>query len=165
MSLSITVDAASVKGVSDGFALFGEKFERGCVAGLQLWGESVMATSKRSEVPVMDGILRSTGHVTRARKVGGVWEVTLGFGGPAAAYALRVHENPRAGKTGGWGPGGPREIAFRVIRGKVRPIGAQRKKWAKVGSAKYLERPFLERSATLAAEISTEAWRRAAGGR
>jgi hypothetical protein len=77
----------------------------------------------------------------------------MGFGGAAEKYALKVHENPRAGQTGGWGPQGPTEIAFRVIGGIVRPIGAQRKRYSTVGQWKFLEQPFLARAKGLAARI------------
>ena len=109
-----------------------------------LWRESetVMAESKQL-CPAMDGTLRASGHVTPPEHSGGAITATLGYGGAAAKYALAVHENPRAGKTGGWGKAGAQEIAFRWIKGRVVPIGAQRKKWAQVGQWKYLEQPFL----------------------
>ena len=55
--------------------------------------------------------------------------VEAGYGGAASAYALKVHENPRSGKTGG-----------------VSPSGQRYKHWAAVGQWKYLEQPFKQRA-------------------
>jgi hypothetical protein len=57
--------------------------------------EAIMTESKRKYVPVDLGTLRSSGHVgeviIKPGPAGGV-EVTLGFGGAAAPYALAIHE-------------------------------------------------------------------------
>jgi len=50
-----------------------------------------MAESKH-QVPVDTGVLRSTGHVQLPKEEAGRVSVTLGYGGPAAPYALRQHE-------------------------------------------------------------------------
>jgi hypothetical protein len=91
-----------------------------------VWAEEVMAKSKEL-VPVDSGTLRGTGHVDLP--VIGPTEVSvrLGYGGPAAPYALAVHENPRSGKTGGFSPSG-------------RPY----RHYARVGQWKYLEQPLKE---------------------
>ena len=68
--------------------------------------EGIMAESKEKFVPVMTGALRGSGFVEPPKVQGGNMSVTLGYGGPAAPYAVVVHENPRAGKTGGRSPGG-----------------------------------------------------------
>jgi len=100
-------------------------------------------TEAKELCPVMDGHLRGSGFVTDpiidSREIG----VILGFGGPAAPYALSVHENPRAGKTGGWSPKGW------MTKGEVTKWRGPRKykKWAKVGQWKFLEQPFLARRA------------------
>jgi hypothetical protein len=57
--------------------------------------------------------------VTTKRQVTAV----VGYGGPAAPYALKVHENPRSGKTGG-----------------ISPRGKKYRSWATVGEWKYLEK-------------------------
>lgn len=80
-------------------------------------GESIMGDSKEKYVPVMTGNLRASGHVQRPKITGNGASVELGFGGPAAPYALQIHENPNAGKTA---------------------TGSQ------VGEWKYLERPYKE---------------------
>jgi hypothetical protein len=86
--------------------------------------EEIIGDAKEKYVPVDLGNLRSSGFVL---PIGGPkhFGFDLGFGGPAAPYALAVHENPRAGKTGG-----------------VSPSGKKYKHWAKVGGWKYLEKPY-----------------------
>jgi hypothetical protein len=90
-------------------------------------GEGIMGDSKEKYVPVDLGNLKSSGHVQHPKITSNGASVELGFGGPAAPYALAVHENPRSGKTGG-----------------VSPSGAQYKTWSKVGQWKYLETPYKE---------------------
>lgn len=75
-------------------------------------------------VPVDTGTLRATGTSTVERTKRAV-SVVVGFGGPAAWYALAVHENPRAGKTMG-----------------LSPSGKKYRSWAKVGQWQYLAQPF-----------------------
>lgn len=54
-------------------------------------GEEIMRKSKRI-TPVDTGNLRATGHVRLPERIGGTIVVRLGFGGPAAPYAVYVHE-------------------------------------------------------------------------
>ena len=75
-------------------------------------------------VPVDTGNLRATGTSTVERTKRAV-SVVVGFGGPAARYALAVHENPRSGKTGG-----------------LSPSGKKYRSWATVGQWQYLAQPF-----------------------
>lgn len=96
-------------------------------AGLVGEAEDIMADSKENYVPVDTGNLRASGHVQQPKLAGNRISVLFGYGGPAAPYALAVHENPRSGKTGG-----------------VSPSGHRYKTWAKVGQWKYLETPFKE---------------------
>lgn len=88
--------------------------------------ESIMAVSKEHFVPVDQGVLRSSGTVKVVENDGTVTAVELTYGGASAPYAVTVHENPRAGRTGG-----------------LTPSGRMRKHWASVGQWKYLEQPFL----------------------
>lgn len=53
--------------------------------------EAIMTESKQ-QCPVDTGVLRSTGHVTPPEVSGGRVVVTLGYGGPAAPYAIVQHE-------------------------------------------------------------------------
>lgn len=96
-------------------------------AGVYEEGLEVMARSKAEFVPVRDGILRASGHVEEPQWSGDTVSVTLGYGGPAAPYALSVHQNPRAGKTGG-----------------VSPQGKPYKRWARVGEWMYLQTPLFQ---------------------
>lgn len=84
----------------------------------------IMAESKQI-VPVDQGTLQNSGTVLLPTENNGKISVTLGYGGFAGDYALRVHENPRAGKTDG-----------------ITPSGGKRKTWAKGGTWKFLEIPF-----------------------
>lgn len=98
------------------------------VAGqiLYLSAEQIM-TESRTLVPVVTGNLRASANVQPPKISGTTVTVELGYGGPAATYALSVHENPRAGKTGGVSPSGHKYAARR---------------WSQVGQWKYLEQPF-----------------------
>jgi hypothetical protein len=127
--------------------------------GLFRWGEEVMAEAKGQLVPVDTGVLRASGFVmTRSlrdvppgavpspeavaamqpRTADDVAAV-LGFGGPAAPYALAVHENPRSGKTGG-----------------ISPQGKRYKHFARVGQWKYLETAVKNHAGRLAEVVATE---------
>lgn len=60
-------------------------------AALLQEAEAIMTESKQ-QVPVDTGVLRSTGHVTPPESSRGHVVVTLGYGGPAAPYAIVQHE-------------------------------------------------------------------------
>lgn len=55
--------------------------------------ETVLAASKRL-VPVDTGVLRGSGVVVPVAKTGTTLTVVIAYGGPAAPYALAVHERP-----------------------------------------------------------------------
>lgn len=103
----------------------GVKVERALGQFVTQEAESVMTLAKEKFVPVDLGTLRSSGFVSPPMRVGHTVGVKLGFGGPAAPYALMVHENPRAGKTQG-----------------ISPSGKPYKTWSSVGQWKYLEKPL-----------------------
>lgn len=67
---------------------------------LYQFGESVM-TEAKVLCPVDTGNLRASGHVQAPRIENGDILVTLGFGGPAASYAIVVHEDLTARHTTG----------------------------------------------------------------
>ncbi len=96
-------------------------------ASLYESAQIIMTRSKEVYCPVDTGALRSSGFVNFPEIKDGEIEITMGYGGPAAPYALAVHENPRAGKTQGFSP-----------------KGARYKHWAKTGQWKYLETPVKE---------------------
>lgn len=53
-------------------------------------------TEAKKRTPVLTGVLRASGYVSGPMRQGkDVW-VTLTFGGPAAPYAVHVHENVQA---------------------------------------------------------------------
>lgn len=64
-------------------------------AALYQEAEIEMEEAKR-RVPVDTGALRDSGHVQPPVVRGGRVSLTMGFGGPAAPYAVPVHENLEA---------------------------------------------------------------------
>src|SRR6059036_477727 len=62
----------------------------GIEQALREFGETVMTDAKATYVPVDTGALRASGFVDGPDAAG---TVTLGFGGPAAPYAVIVHED------------------------------------------------------------------------
>ena len=132
---SVTVNG--VEAMLRNLGKYGAEARRLGAAGLYQEGLVIMADSKDNFVAVDQGILKSTGHVEQPVTKGHSVSVTLGYGGPAAPYALEVHENPRAGRTGG-----------------VSPSGRPYKHWASVGGWKYLETPFINAARDLAARIA-----------
>lgn len=69
----------------------GSKAHQALTKALYLEGEKIMAAAKR-QTPVDTGVLRASGHVQKPKVDPGKITVTLGFGGPAAPYAVYVHE-------------------------------------------------------------------------
>jgi len=63
--------------------------------GLRIVGEVIMAQSK-AECPVDTNALRSSGHVEPVIRSRKELTVPLTYGGAAATYAERVHEDPMA---------------------------------------------------------------------
>ena len=99
----------------------------GLVSTMVAEGETMMGLSKQL-APVRDGVLRSSGTVGVPEVKGDDVELVIGYGGASEPYAFKVHENPRAGKTGG-----------------VSPSGRKYKRFAKVGQWKFLEIPVAQR--------------------
>jgi hypothetical protein len=96
--------------------------------------EGVMRASRRL-VPVVTNTLRSSGTVEAPVITADEVSVGMGYGGAAKKYARKVHENPRAGKTGGFSPSGKKYYPRPGI-----PVP-----YSTVGEWKFLEKPFLER--------------------
>jgi len=61
----------------------------------------IWMTEAKKRTPVDTGVLRSSGHVQGPTVVGNDIQVRLVFGGPAATYAVAVHENLTAHHTVG----------------------------------------------------------------
>lgn len=60
-------------------------------------------TEAKKRTPVDTGVLRASGYVSGPTREGQMVFVRLTFGGPAAPYALIVHEDPYAThKVGQW---------------------------------------------------------------
>jgi hypothetical protein len=111
--------------------------ELGLAREMTIQAERIMGESKRL-VPVVSGALRASGlvqpPVTSRTKV----EVVMGYGGAARRYAWKVHENPRAGQTGGLAPVASFNNPF------ASSIRQRRyKRFSQVGQWKYLETPFV----------------------
>ena len=126
--------------VARSLAALGKEGPQAIQRGLRQWGEMVMRDSKDNYVPVDWGTLRNSGYVHQSILGGltGTPEVVLGYGGAAAPYALSVHENPRSGKTMGYGPENER---MGLKSRRALPIRARYKTWAAVGQWKYLSTP------------------------
>ncbi len=115
------------KQVMDLLKALGEQAQPTMQAALHVEGQELLNDSL-ALVPVDTGALQGSGTIKDVD--GSVPTVTVGYGGPAAPYALATHENPRSGRTGGIGPSGQKY-----------------KHWASIGQWKFLEQPFKERTA------------------
>jgi len=86
----VEVDTAKVRASLDRLA---SRFPNEVARALYEEAQIEMTEAKR-RTPVKTGALRSTGHVDDPTvSFGGDISVTLGFGGPAAPYAVKVHED------------------------------------------------------------------------
>lgn len=89
---SISVSIEGLGDVLNKLGLFGEDAIKATAAGLYQEAEIVTGNAKEI-VPVDTGALKGSGHVKKPTIEGSVVSVEMGFGGPASAYALRVHED------------------------------------------------------------------------
>lgn len=65
--------------------------------GAELYQEGQgIVTQAQGLAPVKTGALRGSGYVAEPERVGDTVRVEMGFGGPAAPYALIVHEDLNA---------------------------------------------------------------------
>lgn len=94
--MKISVDVQGVDACIRRLRQLEDQGTEGMAAALYQEAEDIMTRSKRDFVPVDTGTLRATGHVEEPVIRGSEVLVTLGFGGPAAPYAIVVHENPLA---------------------------------------------------------------------
>jgi bacteriophage HK97-gp10 putative tail-component len=72
----------------------GERALAAAAQALYQEAEAIMTASKETYCPVDTGNLRASGHVDPPVTEGSNVTVTLGYGGPAAPYAVEVHERP-----------------------------------------------------------------------
>ena len=128
--------------------------ELGVVRAMNSELEAVMRDS-RALVPVVTGTLRSSGTVDAPQIQGNEVTQTCGYGGAAKRYALKVHENPRAGRTGGYSPSGK----------KYYPRPGLPVPYSTVGQWKFLEQPFLARRTRIIEAITDAMNRSVEGGR
>lgn len=92
---------------------------------LYLAAELIMRNSKRNYVPVDLSALKNSGHVVKPVRKGTQIIVELAYGGPAAPYALAVHEHLSQHS--------PRSWKNTTVR--FHPAGR---------GPKYLEKPLME---------------------
>lgn len=100
-------------------------------------GNGIMSVSKRDHVPVDLGPLRASGHVTEPERKGHKVSVTLAYGGPAAPYALAVHEHLSEHSPPSW----------RHTDVQFSPAGH---------GPKYLEKPMMAALPTLAHDVAED---------
>lgn len=86
----------------------------------------ITGPAKDEYAPVLTGALRSSLRTEQPEIGRRGARVVVAAGGAAASYAKIVHENPRAGQTGGTSPSGRRY-----------------KRWSRVGQWKFLETPAM----------------------
>ena len=89
MRVDVTFNSSAVGGTRAKLVAILEARRRAAFAALNQAGERIMADSKEL-VPVDLGTLKASGHVTADESAG---VVTLGYGGPAADYAIVQHES------------------------------------------------------------------------
>jgi hypothetical protein len=109
---------------------------------LYQFAEDVMTESKL-RVPVLTGTLMSTGHVDPPKTEGGKVVVDMGYGGPAAPYALYVHEALEGAR-----PPNPNWSWYKKVArgGQI--------SWTRPGSGpKFLENPMKEKSDQLPGRV------------
>ena len=103
--------------------------------GMRTWGEDTKRLSM-SRVPVDTGALRGTIFAQTERK-GDRVTATIGAGGPAAPYALAIHEHLSSHSPPSW-----RKGAVNFSPGGTGP--------------KYIENPINERAKILPVEVNAE---------
>lgn len=125
MAISRTVNVTGLDEVLKNLAAYGENARKAADAAVYEEAQAIEQASVTQYVPVDTGQLRSDmAFVDTVKHEGEIVSCTFGYRGP---YAASVHENPRAGRTGG-----------------VSPSGRKYKHWATVGQWKFLETPLLE---------------------
>jgi hypothetical protein len=134
-SQTFTMTVTGTQEVQKVLAQLGQRATPAMREALRTEAQELLAESQ-ALVPVMDGTLKGSGTVTEDLKANSP-TLIVGYGGPAAPYALSVHENPRSGQTGG-----------------LSPSGKQYKKWAHIGQWKYLEQPWKQRMTGFADRIA-----------
>lgn len=133
MAVSRTVKLEGLNEVLKNLGQYGENLKRGATAALLEEAHAIEQASATRYVPVDTGQLRESSRV-EAGTQGDVISASIVYPGP---YAAAVHENPRAGRTGG-----------------VSPSGKKYKHWATTGQYKFLETAVLEAEPGMAGRIA-----------
>lgn len=92
MSKSYGADVKGLAEITRNLGLFGAGAKRAMAKALYVEAERIMAESAPL-VPVDFGVLKASGHVQPPEMSGERVSVTMGYGGPAEAYALVQHED------------------------------------------------------------------------
>ena len=82
----------SVRGIQNGLTELHRAMRAKGAQGLYEAGQMIVTDAKR-RVPVDLGNLKGSGYVTAPTATPGGTNVEVGFGGPAADYAIYVHED------------------------------------------------------------------------
>lgn len=98
--MKVEVQFSNLKDVLDKLGRIPAAVKDGLATQLYQSAEEVMAKAKEL-TPVDTGALRASGHVQPPVEDARGVSVELGFGGPAAPYAVYVHENLDARHTVG----------------------------------------------------------------
>lgn len=141
-----TITLTGMDTVLRNLSTFGKRTQDAAASALYEEANAIKNESQARYVPVDTGELRQE-HAfidEQASIVGGKVSIELGYSGP---YAAKVHENPRAGKTGG-----------------VSPSGKKYSHWATTGEWKFLERPILEAVPGMASRLAERIRRKVGGG-
>jgi len=89
--MRITVEVKGTKELQRALEKLGDRAQAELGKALYAEAELIMTESKK-QCPVDTGTLRSTGYVKQSEEKGDLVEVEMGYGGPAAPYAVWVHE-------------------------------------------------------------------------
>jgi len=114
--------------------------------------QRIMAAS-RPLVPVAHGALRGSALVYPPAIEGTTITVVFGYGGQAVQYAAAVHDNPRAGKTGGWSPS--TRLTGEGLLAPVTPRRYPEGSYATTGQWHFLSDPVRQVQATYAQDVAS----------
>lgn len=126
MSKTITVQLKGLKETISALSVMGPRATDSLGMLIKNFADTNIVTEAKKIVPVDTGNLKGSIQSVGPIVTGTTVTVRVVAGNSAYPYALAVHENPRAGKTGGLSPSG-------------RPY----RHWAQTGQWKYLETPAL----------------------
>jgi hypothetical protein len=173
------VEVKGTQALINALAKAGKRAPQALGQALSIEAESIMATAKRgmgegpsgSMSAVDTGTLRASGNVQHPKHGVGNVSVTMGFGGPAAPYALYIHEGtgPAVGRPPFHPPVEPFKDWARRVLGDESLAYAVAASVGKKGlrPRKFLERPFRASARGMSARLARRirAFMRWEGGR